>query len=122
MTSTPKVDGREVMVRYRGVHKAFGTKQVLNGLDLDVHKGETFAIMGPSGCGKSVTLRHVIGPLECQSAQSWLRCIFGGNGTGLAFYLQLQRVLEPCLFGRQRHGQGSSNRFYTSVQRELTQD
>jgi len=57
-------DAREVVVRYRDVHKAFGPKQVLNGIDLEVHKGETFAIMGPSGCGKSVTIRHVIGLLK----------------------------------------------------------
>lgn len=54
----------EVVVRYQGVHRAFGARRVLNGLDLDVQRGETFAIMGPSGSGKSVTLRHVIGLLQ----------------------------------------------------------
>ena len=38
----------DVLIRYRDVHKAFGDKQVLAGLDLEVHRGETFAIMGPS--------------------------------------------------------------------------
>jgi len=55
---------RAVVVRYQDVHKAFGERRVLNGLDLEVESGETFAIMGPSGCGKSVTLRHVIGLLQ----------------------------------------------------------
>jgi len=55
---------RKVVVRYQGVHKRFGTRQVLHGLDLEVVEGETFAIMGPSGSGKSVTLRHVIGLLQ----------------------------------------------------------
>jgi phospholipid/cholesterol/gamma-HCH transport system ATP-binding protein len=55
---------RRVVVRFAGVHKSFGSRQVLNGLDLDVYEGETFAIMGPSGCGKSVTLRHVSGLLQ----------------------------------------------------------
>lgn len=62
-----------MVVRYANVHKSFGTRKVLNGLDLDVYEGETFAIMGPSGCGKSVTLRHVIGLLEADSGsvQVW---------------------------------------------------
>jgi phospholipid/cholesterol/gamma-HCH transport system ATP-binding protein len=51
----------EVLILCRDVHKAFGKKQVLNGFDLEVSRGETFAIMGPSGTGKSVALRHVIG-------------------------------------------------------------
>ncbi|MCE9592775.1 MAG: ATP-binding cassette domain-containing protein [Planctomycetes bacterium] len=54
----------DVIIRFAGVHKAFGKRQVLAGLDLDIHRGETFCIMGPSGCGKSVTLRHVIGLLK----------------------------------------------------------
>ena len=57
----------DVLIRYRDVHKAFGKKKVLTGLDLEVHRGETFAIMGPSGCGKSVTLRHLIGLLKPDS-------------------------------------------------------
>ncbi len=56
--------GREVVVRCSGVYKSFGERQVLSGLDLEVPRGETFAIMGPSGCGKSVSLRHVIGLLK----------------------------------------------------------
>jgi phospholipid/cholesterol/gamma-HCH transport system ATP-binding protein len=55
---------RPVVVRYSDVRKSFGSRTVLNGLDLEVYEGETFAIMGPSGCGKSVTLRHVIGLLQ----------------------------------------------------------
>jgi phospholipid/cholesterol/gamma-HCH transport system ATP-binding protein len=49
------------LIRFSDVHKSFGAKKVLNGLCLEIPRGETFAIMGPSGCGKSVTLRHVIG-------------------------------------------------------------
>jgi phospholipid/cholesterol/gamma-HCH transport system ATP-binding protein len=56
--------GEEPIIRFEDVHKAFGSRQVLSGLDLQVQQGETFAIMGPSGCGKSVTLRHVIGLLR----------------------------------------------------------
>jgi len=58
-----------VVVSFQDVHKSFGARMVLNGLDLDVFEGETFAIMGPSGCGKSVTLRHVIGLLAQDSGR-----------------------------------------------------
>ncbi|HKX45144.1 MAG TPA: ABC transporter ATP-binding protein [Planctomycetota bacterium] len=51
----------EPVISFRGVHKRFGDKVVLDGLDLDVARGETLVIMGPSGTGKSVTLRHAIG-------------------------------------------------------------
>lgn len=44
-----------------GVHKAFGGREVLRGVDLHVEEGETLVILGGSGSGKSVTLRHVIG-------------------------------------------------------------
>jgi phospholipid/cholesterol/gamma-HCH transport system ATP-binding protein len=55
---------RDVIIRYQDVHKAFGPKVVLAGFDLEVFRGEAFAIMGPSGTGKSVALRHVIGLLK----------------------------------------------------------
>lgn len=53
----------ETLVRIRGLKKAFGGRQVLNGVDLDVRRGEVLVIMGGSGCGKSTILRHMIGAL-----------------------------------------------------------
>jgi polar amino acid transport system ATP-binding protein len=50
---------REVIVRARNVHKAFGTLKVLNGVNVDVHKREVLCIMGPSGSGKSTFLRCI---------------------------------------------------------------
>ncbi|MEM7271750.1 MAG: amino acid ABC transporter ATP-binding protein [Actinomycetota bacterium] len=42
-----------------GVHKAFGPKRVLNGLDLHVDDHEVVCLIGPSGCGKSTILRCI---------------------------------------------------------------
>lgn len=50
----------EVMVRMRGVTKAFGDHVVLRELDLDVKPGEKVVIIGPSGSGKTTILRVVM--------------------------------------------------------------
>jgi phospholipid/cholesterol/gamma-HCH transport system ATP-binding protein len=46
---------------YEALHKSFGGKKVLRGIDLQVRRGETLVILGGSGSGKSVLLRHTIG-------------------------------------------------------------
>ncbi|GAB6053465.1 ATP-binding cassette domain-containing protein [Magnetospira thiophila] len=50
-------------IRMRDVHKAFGDKKVLQGLDLDVGVGESVVVIGGSGTGKSVTLKSILGML-----------------------------------------------------------
>jgi phospholipid/cholesterol/gamma-HCH transport system ATP-binding protein len=50
-----------VKVDIRSLRKSFAGREVLQGIDLQVARGEIFVIMGPSGSGKSVLLRHVIG-------------------------------------------------------------
>jgi phospholipid/cholesterol/gamma-HCH transport system ATP-binding protein len=55
------------MIAIRGLHKKLGTKQVLDGVDLDVHKGETVVVIGRSGTGKSVLLKHIIGLMKPDS-------------------------------------------------------
>ena len=54
----------DAFIRYVGVRKSFGEKEVLRGIDLEVNRGETLVILGGSGTGKSVLLRHTIG-LHC---------------------------------------------------------
>src|SRR4026209_1201125 len=47
------------MLRTEGLHKKFGTLEVLRGIDLEVVKGEVICVIGPSGSGKSTLLRCI---------------------------------------------------------------
>jgi phospholipid/cholesterol/gamma-HCH transport system ATP-binding protein len=49
------------MIALSDVHKAFGAKQVLRGLTLEVAQGESCVIIGGSGTGKSVCLKCILG-------------------------------------------------------------
>ena len=57
-------EGFDPIVRLRGVHKTFGTLTVLDGLDLDIRRGDATVVLGPSGTGKSVLLKHIVGLLK----------------------------------------------------------
>lgn len=52
------------MIRFQGVHKAFGPKVVLSGLDLVIPDQQTTVVLGYSGTGKSVMLKLICGLLQ----------------------------------------------------------
>ena len=54
MTEPPKIE-------LSGVHKRFGEKQVLQGLDLTIARGESVVVIGGSGTGKSVMVKCILG-------------------------------------------------------------
>ncbi len=49
----------ECVLKMRGIHKAFGSMEVLKGIDINLHRGEVLAVIGPSGSGKSTMLRCI---------------------------------------------------------------
>jgi putative spermidine/putrescine transport system ATP-binding protein len=64
MTSmTPSIDEPPVQLRLANVSKTYSPKdgKVLDGIDLDIARGELVSLLGPSGCGKSTLLRMVAG-------------------------------------------------------------
>src|ERR1700722_934491 len=48
-------------IRIRGLKKAFGEKQVLDGIDLDLMPGTAMVVIGGSGTGKSVLIKSILG-------------------------------------------------------------
>lgn len=57
MTPDPST---EPILRVQGLHTRFGAAVVHRGVDLEVRRGEVFALAGASGCGKSTLLREII--------------------------------------------------------------
>lgn len=54
---------KPLLLRLRDVHLAFGSNEVLKGINLEVRKGDAVSIIGPSGSGKSTILRCINGLL-----------------------------------------------------------
>jgi len=51
------------LIQLRGISKAFGDRQILDNVDLDLYPGEALVVIGPSGTGKSTILRIIAGLL-----------------------------------------------------------
>ena len=81
----------DALIRLRDISRVYGTGEAavkaLDGIDLDIHKGEFVAIMGPSGSGKS-TAMNVIGCLDVPT-----RGTYHFNGVEVAHLSQDQRAL-----------------------------
>jgi phospholipid/cholesterol/gamma-HCH transport system ATP-binding protein len=65
--------GPEVEIAARRVTKAFGSKIVLQGLDLTIRRGEILAIVGASGSGKTVFMHCLCGLLPISGGEVWVR-------------------------------------------------
>ena len=62
-------DGREVVLKLRGVRTQFGDQRIHDKLDFDVFRGEVVGLVGGSGTGKSVLLRTIIGLNEARKGR-----------------------------------------------------
>ncbi|MGY1705222.1 amino acid ABC transporter ATP-binding protein [Geodermatophilus sp. SYSU D00697] len=60
------------MVRAEGVHKSFGSVEVLRGIDLEVAPGEVVCVIGPSGSGKSTFLRCINHLEKIDAGRLWV--------------------------------------------------
>jgi len=60
------------MIRIIDLHKSFGLKKVLRGINLTIERGETMVVIGQSGSGKSVLIKHLIGLLKPDSGEIYV--------------------------------------------------
>ena len=66
----PAAEGDYLVLR--GVRKAFGEKQVLAGVDLEVRRGESMVVIGGSGTGKSVLIKCIQALLPVDAGEIWI--------------------------------------------------
>jgi ABC-2 type transport system ATP-binding protein len=60
----------DTVIKTLGLHKHFGRVRALDGLDLEVHRGEIHGFLGPNGAGKSTTLRILLGLAKATSGSA----------------------------------------------------
>lgn len=82
MTDASQIQGEpELVLEVRDLVKRYpgADVPVLNGVSLDVHRGEAVVVLGPSGCGKSTLLRCVVGLEDIQGGEVVLdgSCVSG---------------------------------------------
>ena len=66
----------ENVISVKGLVKSFGRTRALDGLDLEVRRGEVHGFLGPNGAGKSTTIRVLLGLLKAEGGTATL---FGGD-------------------------------------------
>jgi ABC-type Fe3+/spermidine/putrescine transport system ATPase subunit len=88
----------------KGLRKAFGEREALQGIDLRVEQGRSLAILGPSGCGKSTLLRIVAGLIQQDAGEVWLdgQRLDGvpANRRGVGFLFQHYSLFPHMSVGR----------------------
>ena len=60
-------DSKEVVISVSKLYKSFGENHVLQGIDLELYKGENLVVLGRSGTGKSVLIKIIVGLLKPDS-------------------------------------------------------
>lgn len=60
-------DDKDLVISIKDLKKSFGNNVVLNGIDIDIYKGENVAVLGRSGSGKSVLIKIISGLLKPDS-------------------------------------------------------
>ena len=86
----------------QGLRKRYGKKVVVNGISLDVHKGEIVGLLGPNGAGKTTTFYMITGMIRPNGGQVYLE---KENITSLPMYKRARLGIgylsqEPSVFRR----------------------
>jgi len=86
----------------QGLRKRYGKKVVVNGISLDVHKGEIVGLLGPNGAGKTTTFYMITGMIRPNGGQVYLE---KQNITSMPMYKRARLGIgylsqEPSVFRR----------------------
>ena len=81
------------VLRMRDVRKAFGGRVVLDGVDLEIERGDRLALTGPNGCGKTTLMKIAAGLLAADDGDV-------ESGEGVVASYAAQHVLETLTPGR----------------------
>ncbi len=113
-------------VSVNGLHKAYGKKVVLDGVDLRIGEGEVFALLGPNGAGKTTTVRilstlihadagtaSVMG-YDLRREAGKVRAVIGVTGQFSALDPLLTGEENLLLMGRLRHLPATERRSRTA--------
>lgn len=90
----------ESILRVSSLYKAFGRKQVVNGIDFSIHTGEVLGLLGPNGSGKTTTFYMIVGFYKPTNGDVFLN---DQRITGLPMYKRAQLGIsylpqEPSVF------------------------
>ncbi|NTW40133.1 MAG: ABC transporter ATP-binding protein [Cellulomonadaceae bacterium] len=83
----------DIAVHVRDLHKHYGAKRAVDGLDLDVERGEIFAVLGPNGAGKTTTVEILEGYRHRDSGEVTVLGVDPQHG-GLAWRSRIGIVLQ----------------------------
>ncbi|HXK61725.1 MAG TPA: ABC transporter ATP-binding protein [Acidobacteriota bacterium] len=99
------------MLRISNLHKSFGDIRAVDGLSLEINRGEVFGLLGPNGAGKTTTVNIAVGLLTPDSgnveiagygspADRSVRRIIGVAPQALSLYDELTAEENVAFFGR----------------------
>jgi len=99
------------MIRIEGLQKSFGEVRAIDGVSMDIHRGETFGLLGPNGAGKTTTILIIVGARRADAGDVWIdgqwdpsqpavRRRIGVAPQALAVYRELSGIENVLFFGR----------------------
>ena len=93
---------QDLAVSATGLVKKFGTRNVVDGVDIAVPRGAVYGVLGPNGAGKTTTLRMLLGIIEPDGGtRTLLGCDHPRDASDRVGYLPEERGLYPAMKARE---------------------
>lgn len=90
------VGTNDISIKTAGLKKVFVGIAAVDGLNLEVHKGELFGLVGPDGAGKTTTMRLLTGIMEPTAGEAWV--------SGRSILTEAELIREKIGYMSQRFG------------------